>query len=195
MARNRWQRIRLDSGLFGGGGFASGCHGLRSPGSIKAPSLSGSSAGSRARSRARSTRRCMRSLPPNSYGADALCGDCARFRPYDDAPAEVKASQRAPYPPHVRHGATSSELQNPLCGTFAEPSSGLEPSTPPYHAEVVATGGTGSQVVGPFSRVLRLPAVAVGCDRSAPQLLHDFLSGSDGGHCRQTYVRLHVGLA
>jgi hypothetical protein len=43
-------------------------------------------------------------------------------------------------------------------------------------SQLVAIVGNGSQVVGPFPPPLALPAVAVGCVRSAPQMLHDLLS-------------------
>jgi hypothetical protein len=43
---------------------------------------------------------------------------------------DLKAPERAPYAVHVRDIASRLETKNPACGDFAEPSDGLEPSTP-----------------------------------------------------------------
>ena len=63
----------------------------------------------------------------------------------------------------------------PMCGAFAEPSSGLEPETPPYHALFFATGRKRRQPLfacfrgcgaTPFCH--RLPPVATTGLRKAP---------------------------
>ena len=59
----------------------------------------------------------------------------------------------------------------PTCGAFAEPSNGLEPSTPLTMERLrqpVATHGNGFRLSGPFQRPCRLPAIATDCDRWAP---------------------------
>jgi len=45
----------------------------------------------------------------------------------------------APYPPHAVDRASRPERKIWLCRDFAEPSDGLEPSTPPYHGSLDAS--------------------------------------------------------
>jgi len=54
----------------------------------------------------------------------------------------------APYLPHAAILASKAERKSekaPIYGAFAEPSDGLEPSTPPYHGTSQATGGSRRQ--------------------------------------------------
>src|SRR2546430_4509867 len=58
------------------------------------------------------------------------------------------------------------------CSAFAEPSSGLEPETPPYHALASATGRNPRQrgfgLFRPLRHSVDLRLIATGCDHGAP---------------------------
>jgi hypothetical protein len=54
-------------------------------------------------------------------------------------------------------------MRQPLCGGFAEPSDGLEPSTP----SLPSTHGKGFLLFEPFPSPSHLRAIATGCARSA----------------------------
>ena len=65
-----------------------------------------------------------------------------RRRPAWERLRNLDFPQRFPCTPRSKKRAACSEKKAPLCGTFAEPSDGLEPSTPPYHGTSQATGGS-----------------------------------------------------
>ena len=51
-------------------------------------------------------------------------------RDLQTAVLDLNAPYKAPYLPHVRQRASRPDKKSPVSGTFAEPSGGLEPSTP-----------------------------------------------------------------
>jgi hypothetical protein len=69
------------------------------------------------------------------------------------------------FPYHI----TFDELQHEpngktaICGAFAEPSDGLEPSTPPYHVALVANAGNRWQRIGRFQAGFRALHASIVC--------------------------------
>jgi hypothetical protein len=58
-----------------------------------------------------------------------------------------------------------------FAGTLAKPSDGLEPSTPPYHALLLATGRNPPQrfwLVPRLALLHDLPLIATSCNHEAP---------------------------
>jgi hypothetical protein len=72
-------------------------------------------------------------------------------------------------PPHALDRASGPERRSPGLRGFAEPSSGLEPETPPYHALDSATGGNAPQRFRLNSAAFGGTAFATGCHRLQPR--------------------------
>jgi hypothetical protein len=83
--------------------------------------------------RAGPSRTCAAALPRDS-------GDRRLNQRCRGALVDLKAPQKGPHLSHIDNRASSGETKAPVCGAFAEPSDGLEPSTPPYHGTFQATG-------------------------------------------------------
>jgi transposase len=110
-----------------------------------------------------------RALIANLYGVGAISatailaelGDCRRFTSSDDAVRHSGLDVT------VYHSDRKRGAGRPFCGAFAEPSDGLEPSTPslpcaPFRKRL-ATDGNGFGVIPPFFGAAichRLPPVA-----------------------------------
>jgi hypothetical protein len=63
----------------------------------------------------------------------------------------------------------SRRLSLATCWPFVKPSDGLEPSTPPYHALLPATGGNPWQQFWRESAVLAAARLAAACHQLQPQ--------------------------
>ena len=81
----------------------------------------------------------------------------------------LKAPFEAPYLPHIRRRASRPERKAPGCGAFAEPSDGLEPSTPSLPCSTRGNRSQPAATVWPVSALSALARFAFGCHWLQPR--------------------------
>ena len=127
--------------------------------------------------------------------AQSRSGQMRRYRRLEHR-SEPEGFIKGSYPSHAGESARADQRKSAVSGAFAEPSDGLEPSTPPYHGfrpALVATHGNDFRFSEPLGARADLPPVATGCNHGAPQGLHTVLSPLATAQ-RQTCATTATGL-